>query len=72
MDNQKLESIGYALGWVENCLEKNLEEAQPADKKYAKELYDSYMIISDGFSKLHQENLQLKQQLQKIMSAISG
>jgi len=66
-----VEVVGYAMGWVENCLEKNLEETEGVEeKKYAKELYDSYMIVSNGLTELANENAELRRQLQQIRNAI--
>lgn len=64
--------VGYAMGWVENCLQKNLEESDAANKKYAEELYNSYMIIDKATSELMLENQQLKHKLQQIRVTIDS
>ena len=71
MTNEKLESIAYAQGWVEEHLQTYLGLAKNEDeKKYRQELYDAFMIVSEGFDGLRREHSQIEIKLQLVRNAL--
>lgn len=72
MNIDRLHQISYAEGFIEDFIDKQLDNVEPDSSAYAAQVEAMWDTLTAGLKELRLENLSLQARLQNVISILQG